>query len=64
MILQFGKLRVIIFTYLQFRYVGVLAKYIMRPVDNTTQFINSKFKQLKWRTPMVGVHIRRTDKVG
>jgi glycoprotein 6-alpha-L-fucosyltransferase len=36
----------------------------MRPSPEMIDYINEQKKRFKFRTPIVGVHVRRTDKIG
>ncbi|VDP09763.1 unnamed protein product [Schistosoma margrebowiei] len=46
-------------------FAGQLAAYILRPRSNLAHLINATLKSFKTSgDPVVGVHIRRTDKVG
>ncbi|KAK4882688.1 hypothetical protein RN001_006007 [Aquatica leii] len=44
-------------------WIGQLLKYIWKPNNLTTNYINGKTKKLDMKSPIVGVHIRRTDKI-
>ncbi|EDW05875.1 alpha-(1,6)-fucosyltransferase [Drosophila mojavensis] len=45
-------------------WVGQFLKYLLRPQTETRDFLNSGMRKLGWERPIVGVHVRRTDKVG
>ncbi|KAL7744240.1 hypothetical protein ACLKA6_009202 [Drosophila palustris] len=45
-------------------WVGQFLKYLLRPQTSTRDFLNSGMRNLGWERPIVGVHVRRTDKVG
>ncbi|XP_034105397.1 alpha-(1,6)-fucosyltransferase [Drosophila albomicans] len=45
-------------------WVGQFLKYLLRPQTSTRDFLNSGMRNLGWQRPIVGVHVRRTDKVG
>ncbi|XP_037935863.1 alpha-(1,6)-fucosyltransferase [Teleopsis dalmanni] len=45
-------------------WVGQFLKYLLRPQQGTQQFLEAGLTKLGWRKPIVGVHVRRTDKVG
>ncbi|XP_031786080.1 alpha-(1,6)-fucosyltransferase isoform X2 [Nasonia vitripennis] len=45
-------------------WVGQVLKYLMRPNNNTKELLDNKRQKIKFSNPIVGVHIRRTDKVG
>ena len=42
---------------------GLLSQFIIRPNQYLQQFIDQSRKQFQFQSPIVGVHIRRTDKV-
>lgn len=45
-------------------FIGQLIKYIMRPSDRLKRYLDH-FKQMNQFThPIVGIHVRRTDKIG
>lgn len=44
-------------------WVGQLLKYIMQYTHSTQNFLDSEMTRLGFRKPIVGVHVRRTDKV-
>ncbi|KAI8431992.1 hypothetical protein MSG28_004521, partial [Choristoneura fumiferana] len=41
-----------------------MLKYILKPRSNMQKAINETITKMNFKTPIVGVHIRRTDKVG
>ncbi|EDV21503.1 uncharacterized protein TRIADDRAFT_60023 [Trichoplax adhaerens] len=43
-------------------WIGILAQYIIRPAKQVRQFISKSKADLGFQSPIVGVHIRRTDK--
>ncbi|KAF5294264.1 hypothetical protein FQR65_LT10850 [Abscondita terminalis] len=45
-------------------WVGQILKYIWKPQDITMSHIKQKFEEIKIQNPYVGIHIRRTDKIG
>lgn len=45
-------------------WVGQFLKYLLRPQTATRDFLYSGMRNLGWERPIVGVHVRRTDKVG
>ncbi|XP_068159454.1 alpha-(1,6)-fucosyltransferase [Drosophila tropicalis] len=45
-------------------WVGQFLKYLLRPQTPTRDFLLSGMRNLGWEHPIVGVHVRRTDKVG
>ncbi|XP_043065884.1 alpha-(1,6)-fucosyltransferase-like [Drosophila bipectinata] len=45
-------------------WVGQFLKYLLRPQTTTRDFLTSGMRNLGWERPIVGVHVRRTDKVG
>ncbi|CAF3629186.1 unnamed protein product [Adineta steineri] len=45
-------------------FTGQLMKYLLRPQAWLTQFLEEKYNTLQFETPIVGIHVRRTDKVG
>ncbi|ALC49021.1 FucT6 [Drosophila busckii] len=45
-------------------WVGQFLKYLLRPQTATRDFLNAGMRNLGWERPIVGVHVRRTDKVG
>ncbi|XP_034945504.1 alpha-(1,6)-fucosyltransferase isoform X2 [Chelonus insularis] len=45
-------------------WVGQVLKFLMRPQDNMNRVINYSKEKLGFEKPIVGVHVRRTDKVG
>ncbi|BES93248.1 Alpha-(1,6)-fucosyltransferase [Nesidiocoris tenuis] len=45
-------------------WVGQFLKYLMRPQQSTTLMLRDAAVKFKYQRPIVGVHIRRTDKVG
>ncbi|CAF3305974.1 unnamed protein product [Rotaria socialis] len=45
-------------------FTGQLMKYLLRPQDWLMEFMKKKFEEIKFETPIVGIHVRRTDKVG
>ena len=46
-----------------FRWIGVLASYLLRPSATSLQVQGDMRRTQNWQSPIVGVHIRRTDKV-
>jgi glycoprotein 6-alpha-L-fucosyltransferase len=45
-------------------WVGQVLKYLMRPNESTKILLEHKKHKIKFTSPIIGVHIRRTDKVG
>ncbi|KAF2892960.1 hypothetical protein ILUMI_13212 [Ignelater luminosus] len=45
-------------------WVGQFLKYLLRPQEKTAALIQNAIANLGFRRPIVGVHVRRTDKVG
>ncbi|XP_077997267.1 alpha-(1,6)-fucosyltransferase-like [Glandiceps talaboti] len=45
-------------------WLGQLVKYVTRPQPSLQNLIDETHTRLKFETPIVGVHVRRTDKVG
>ncbi|XP_076274211.1 alpha-(1,6)-fucosyltransferase 8 [Rhynchophorus ferrugineus] len=45
-------------------WVGQILKYLLRPREKTTNLIEDAINKLGYKRPIVGVHVRRTDKVG
>ncbi|XP_049875069.1 alpha-(1,6)-fucosyltransferase isoform X2 [Pectinophora gossypiella] len=45
-------------------WLGQMLKYILQPRPAVMAAINETIAKLNFRTPIVGVHVRRTDKVG
>jgi glycoprotein 6-alpha-L-fucosyltransferase len=44
-------------------WVGQLMKYILRPQHNLQNYLDKFAEKLGFKTPIVGVHVRRTDKL-
>lgn len=44
-------------------WIGQIVKYLLRPRKSTINLLNDYAKKLKFQKPIVGVHIRRTDKL-
>lgn len=45
-------------------WLGQLVKYMLRPQETLTAYLQEMSGKLGFKTPIVGVHVRRTDKVG
>ncbi|XP_053608629.1 alpha-(1,6)-fucosyltransferase [Plodia interpunctella] len=45
-------------------WVGQIIKYVLKPRSKLQKSINDTITKMNFRKPIVGVHIRRTDKVG
>lgn len=45
-------------------WIGQILKYILKPKPNMQKAINDTIAKMNFKTPIVGVHVRRTDKVG
>ena len=43
-------------------FIGQIVSYLMRPSSEMTEYINQKKERFKFRGPIVGIHVRRTDK--
>lgn len=50
--------------YLSAWWIGQLLKFILKPRPETKQMLENGKQKLGFKKPIVGVHIRRTDKVG
>jgi glycoprotein 6-alpha-L-fucosyltransferase len=46
-----------------YRWVGVIMSYLLRPSQNSIQRLADFKQHHDWASPVVGVHIRRTDKL-
>ncbi|CAF1024054.1 unnamed protein product [Rotaria sp. Silwood1] len=44
-------------------FTGQLLKYLFKPQSWLLEFIKKKYDAMKFQTPIVGIHIRRTDKL-
>lgn len=44
-------------------FIGQILRYIMKPSDEIEQFLHSKRNEFHFESPIVGVHVRRTDKI-
>lgn len=44
-------------------WIGLLANYVIRPNKELKKFISQSIKKFKFQSPIVGLHIRRTDKL-
>ena len=44
-------------------WVSQFLKYMLRPQDNIALLLNETEKDMDQNNPMVGIHIRRTDKI-
>ncbi|EDV29440.1 uncharacterized protein TRIADDRAFT_49632 [Trichoplax adhaerens] len=44
-------------------FVGHMMRYLLRWQSTTQNFIDDKKKELKFDKPIVGIHVRRTDKI-
>lgn len=44
-------------------FIGQILKFLMRPSPEIEDYLNSKRTKFNFRTPIVGVHVRRTDKI-
>lgn len=44
-------------------WIGLMASYIIRPSKELKKFIKESITKFKYQSPIVGVHIRRADKV-
>lgn len=45
-------------------WVGQVLKFLMRPQDNIRKVLDDAKERLGFKKPIVGIHVRRTDKVG
>nr|XP_023022722.1 alpha-(1,6)-fucosyltransferase [Leptinotarsa decemlineata] len=45
-------------------WVGQILKYLLRPQEKTANMIQETMTKMGFKRPIVGVHVRRTDKVG
>lgn len=45
-------------------WIGQLLKFIMKPQPETKEMLENGRQKLGFKKPIVGLHIRRTDKVG
>lgn len=45
-------------------WVGQILKYLLRPQEKTSTMIQETMSKMGFKKPLVGVHVRRTDKVG
>ncbi|KAI4462501.1 alpha- 16 -fucosyltransferase [Holotrichia oblita] len=45
-------------------WVGQFLKYLLRPQEKTSAFLQEAMSNIGFKRPIVGVHVRRTDKVG
>ena len=46
------------------RWVSEFLRYILRAQPETSKMLEAAEKSLNFENPIVGVHVRRTDKVG
>ncbi|XP_046913120.2 alpha-(1,6)-fucosyltransferase [Dermatophagoides farinae] len=44
-------------------FIGQILRYIMKPSDEIEQFLSMKRSKFNFKHPIVGVHVRRTDKI-
>ncbi|XP_012256247.2 alpha-(1,6)-fucosyltransferase [Athalia rosae] len=45
-------------------WVGQVLKYLLRPQENLQKVLDYSKEKMGFKSPVVGVHVRRTDKVG
>lgn len=45
-------------------WVGQFLKYLLRPQADTSNFLQEAISKMGFKRPIVGIHVRRTDKVG
>ena len=45
-------------------FIGQIVSYLMRPSTEMRDFIDKQKERFRFKTPIVGVHVRRTDKIG
>jgi glycoprotein 6-alpha-L-fucosyltransferase len=45
-------------------WIGQFLKFVLKPQPETKDLIENSIKKLGFKKPIVGVHVRRTDKVG
>lgn len=44
-------------------FIGQILKFLMKPSTEVEKYLNQKRKQFSFNSPIVGVHVRRTDKI-
>ena len=45
-------------------FIGQLVRFIMSPTPSMHNFLDKAAKRFNFRSPIVGLHVRRTDKLG
>jgi len=45
-------------------WIGQFIKYLLRPQPKTQELLDNSIDKLHFQKPIVGVHVRRTDKIG
>ncbi|XP_018333906.2 alpha-(1,6)-fucosyltransferase-like [Agrilus planipennis] len=45
-------------------WIGQFLKYLLRPQEATEKLLNDATKKMNFAKPVVGIHVRRTDKIG
>lgn len=45
-------------------WIGQFLKYLLKPTGETRQMLENGIEKLGFKKPIVGIHVRRTDKVG
>jgi len=45
-------------------WIGQLVRYIMRPSREMLKYLEESKSNFKFKHPIVGIHVRRTDKIG
>ncbi|KAG1662109.1 Alpha-(1,6)-fucosyltransferase [Nymphon striatum] len=45
-------------------WIGHFLKYLLRPQEHINRYLNESLTKLQFQHPIVGIHVRRTDKVG
>ncbi|EDV19791.1 uncharacterized protein TRIADDRAFT_3280, partial [Trichoplax adhaerens] len=67
-ICRYGMPRKLFYDVVQYKcdpvawWIGVLAQYIIQPSSDLKQLIDQSRKEFKFQSPIVGLHIRRSDK--
>lgn len=44
-------------------FVGQILKYILKPSNDIEKYITNKKSKFEFQSPIVGIHVRRTDKI-
>ena len=45
-------------------FIGQIVGYLMRPSPEMMDYITKQRERFKFKSPIVGIHVRRTDKIG